>query len=146
MRIAVTGATGHVGANVVRELLARFFFIQDPDDGMQIGVGGGTKPLELRGVAYGVDSNLISGQRMRWTAIADTGYQMVLCEGSNFPGSGGGGGGFVIPKSCREATVEIGLAPNAVGRTVWAITLEAVDSQGVPVQESVSIEVIFATG
>lgn len=120
--------------------------ILEPDDGTRVFVGGGTKTIDLHALAQGVDGNQISGQRFRWTAIADTGHEIVLCEGSNFPGSGGTGGGFVIPKSCKETTAEIGLAPGAVGRTVWAITLTAVDNQGVPVQESVSVEVVFATG
>jgi hypothetical protein len=120
--------------------------IQLPPDGLRIGVSGGTKPVDLKGLAFGVDGNSIAGERFRWTALSDNGHKVTLCVGSNFPGSGGGGGGFAIIKSCREATVQLGLAPGAVGRTVWAITLEAVDLQGVSVQRSVLVEVVFATG
>jgi serine protease len=116
-----------------------------PAEGTVLHVSGGTGSVDLRGLARGVDGNVISGLRYRWSATSDNGHTVVLCVGSGFPGQGTGGG-FVITKDCAEVTVELGLAPGAVGRTVWALRFEAVDPQGVSVAAHRSLEVSFATG
>jgi hypothetical protein len=116
--------------------------ISKPLPGTRLTVSNNTQTVELQGSAKGVDGAPISGQRFQWTATSDNGHTIVLCTGSGFPGSGGGG--FGTPKSCATATVELGLAPGAVGRTVWALRLVAIDNQGVPVDAARDIEVVFA--
>ena len=119
--------------------------IIDPPGDISVGIGAGTTTIDLKGLAKGTDGDNISGRRFRWTATADTGFSFEICTGSNFPGTGGGGG-FVIPKDCKETSVQLGLAPGAVGRTVWSIKLEAVDSVGASAQAIRRIELTFATG
>jgi serine protease len=114
-----------------------------PVPGTTLNVGNNKQTVELQGNAFGVDGAAISGQRFRWTATSDNGQTITLCTGSGFPG---GGGGLGVATSCAQATVELGLASGAVGRTVWALRLEAVDNQGVPVTAVRDIEVVFATG
>lgn len=120
--------------------------IIEPNTDISTGIGNNTVEVDLRAIAKGVDGNTISGQRFKWTATADNGHQFTICTGSNFPGSGGGGGGLVIPVDCKETSAFFGLAPGAVGRTVWSVKVVAVDNQGVAVEDIRKIEVIFATG
>lgn len=116
-----------------------------PTSDVDAGVGGGTNGYDLQGLAKGVDGNTISGTRFKWTATADNGYAFDICIGSSFPGQGGGGG-FAVIKDCKTAHVDLGIAPGAVGRTKWTITLTAVDAKGVPVEAIRIIQLTFATG
>ncbi len=116
-----------------------------PNADMSVGIGANTINIELTGLAKGTDGSTISGRRFRWTATADTGYSFEICTGSNFPGTGGGGG-FAIVNDCKNTEVDLGLAPGAVGRTVWSVKMTAVDNSGVAVEAIRRIEVTFATG
>ncbi|MCB1247670.1 MAG: hypothetical protein KDB69_10415, partial [Acidimicrobiia bacterium] len=110
------------------------------------GIGTGTKGYALDGIARDLNGNSISGTRFKWTATADTGYSFDICVGSNVPGQGTGGG-IIVLKNCKGTHVDLGLAPGAVGRTIWTITLSAVvDAQGTTVEAVRSIELTFATG
>src|SRR5690606_16747228 len=93
-----------------------------PASDISEGIGAGTKRFELRGLARDLSGNNASGTRFKWTATADTGHSFDICVGSAVPGQGSGGG-FIVIKDCRETHVDLGLAPGAVGRTVWTITL-----------------------
>ncbi len=120
--------------------------IVEPPNDLDLGVGGNSVTVDLRVIAKGVDGNNIAGTRIKWTATADNGYSFDICTGTNFPGSGGGGGGFGILTDCKETEADFGLAPGAVGRTVWSVKATAVDNQGVEVEAIRRIEVTFATG
>ncbi len=116
-----------------------------PNSDVSEGIGNGTKGYDLKGFGKDLNGNVISGTRFNWTATADTGYSFDICVGSAVPGQGGGGGGFIILKDCKETHVDLGMAPGAVGRTIWTITL-TVDINGTPVEAVRAIELIFATG
>jgi hypothetical protein len=120
--------------------------IFEPPNDVSEGIGNGTRTYALRGFARGVDGNQIPGTRFKWTATADTGFAVEICVGSNFPGQGGSGGIIGTLTDCRETTVDLGIAPGAVGRTVWTVRMEAVDNRGVPVEAIRTIELTFATG
>ncbi len=120
--------------------------IIEPNTDISEGIGGGTKSYDLRGLAKDLNGNNVSGTRFKWTATADTGHSFDICVGSSVPGQGTGGG-VVILKDCRETSVDLGLAPGAVGRTIWTITLSVVvDAQGTTVNAVRSIELTFAIG
>jgi serine protease len=116
-----------------------------PPADISTGIGGGTTNYELRGLARGVDGNTIAGTRFKWTAEADNGYTIDICVGSSYPGQGSGGG-VAILIDCKNTSVDLGIAPGAVGRTIWTIRLNAVDSKGAPVEAIRTIELTFATG
>jgi serine protease len=103
----------------------------------------GLAKAQLVGRAFGVDGNPIAGERMRWTATNDQGETIVLCTGSSYPGSGTGGG-FIVHKDCGRELVDIPLSGPPF--TVWAVKLEAVDSAGVRVHDTVSVTVVLAVG
>ena len=120
--------------------------IIEPPTDISFGVGNTGKEVELRAFANGTDGNPVSGTRFKWTATADNGYSFDICTGSAFPGAGGGGGGFVILKDCKETSAVFGLAPGAVGRTKWSVRVFWVDSAGVEIDDVREIEVSFAIG
>jgi serine protease len=135
----------------VRELepgwVPPWVWIKRPLPNASFGVtpGSPTAALELEAQAFGTDGNPISGQRFRWTATNNHGDEITLCTGSSFPGAGGGGGGgfgFVTPNDCSSITVQIGLGSGGP-TTVWALTLEAVDINGVPVSRPTSLTVVL---
>jgi hypothetical protein len=118
--------------------------IMEPANDSSLGVSNNDVTVDLRGRARGVDGGLLSGTGFRWTATSDTGHVIEICTGSGVPGQGSGGG-FTIPVDCEETSVDLGLAPGAVGRTVWAVKLEAFYPQSsVPVEAIRHIEVTFA--
>ena len=122
-------------------------WIQSPQSGDTFYHQGGKPPptIHLEGKGSDTEDGVISGMRYRWTAISEQGTSKTLCVGSNFPGTGGGGG-FVAPKSCAEVDVQLGLDPKSVGSTTWAITLEVADSTGLISTDSVSVTVVFTVG
>ena len=123
-------------------------WIQSPQSGDTFYHQGGKPPptIHLKGKGSDTEDGVVSGMRYRWTAISEQGTKKTLCVGSNFPGTGGGGGGFVTPKSCAEADVQLGLDPKSVGSTTWAITLEVADSTGLISTDSVSVTVLYTVG
>jgi hypothetical protein len=117
-----------------------------PNDDISDGVGNNENTYQLQGLAKDFNGNTISGTRFKWVATADSGYSFDICVGSGVPGQGTGGG-IAILKDCKTTTVDLGLAPGAVGRTIWTITLSiVVDGQGTTVEDIRTIELTFATG
>ena len=117
--------------------------------------------LTLVGEGFDVEDGQLPGTQFRWRARADNGHEEVLCTGSNFtepepPAEFDPGliiappttqpGGFIFVWSCAEIDVELGLAPGAVGSTVWAIVLEVVDSDGQVATDVEELTVVFVTG
>lgn len=106
----------------------------------------------------------LAGTGFRWIARADNGVEEILCTGSLFqeleaPEDGGFNPGFVIQPpeqlklkplvivtDCASVDVELGLAPGAVGATVWTIVLEVSDSAGLVRQDFAKVTVAFVTG
>ncbi len=114
------------------------------------------------GEGFDTEDGELPGTQFRWTARADNGYEEVLCTGSNFtepeeptefdpgliiaPTTTTQPGGLILILSCAEVDVELGLAPGAVGSTVWAIVLEVQDSDGQVGTDVEDLTVVFVTG
>ncbi len=139
--------------------------ISSPSEGDAFGSGNGA-PVELTfaGSAHDPQDGFLSGTRFRWTASSDRGTEIELCRGSGFPedpfaedeSEGDIGGGLVAPtttgpptlgilRDCSTFTFELGLDPESIGATTWAVTLEAIDSAGLVGSFSISIEIFFVT-
>jgi serine protease len=127
--------------------------IHDPGIGDVYGVSGGHKAqVHLAGAAFDPQDGWLSGTRFRWTATSQAGTTIVLCEGSNL-GGGGGGQQFAIEKDCSDVDVELDVDPavadltdGLVDPTLWTITLTAYDSSGIDGQASVAVTVQVMVG
>lgn len=139
--------------------------ISSPKDGDAFGSGNGV-PVEVafEGSANDPQDGFLSGTRLRWTATSDRGSEIELCRGSSFPEDpfaeeepgGDIGGGLAAPtttgppvvgilRDCASFVFDLGLDPESVGSTTWAVTLEAIDSAGLVGSLSISIEIFFVT-
>lgn len=123
-------------------------------------------PVELTLTGFGTDGEdgVLSGTRFRWIARADNDHEEILCTGSAFneiepPDDGFDPGFKVTPPAgpspppvigiindCGTVDAELGLAPGAVGSTVWAIVLEVSDSDNQVGRDVGELEIVFVTG
>jgi serine protease len=98
---------------------------------------GGTAAVRLRATATDVQDGSIDGRRMRWTAEqGDT--RIVLCEGSDLST---GGGGIAVDQDCSDVTVQLEIPPESPWNSRWTITVEVVDSAGLPGRTSRAVTV-----
>jgi hypothetical protein len=125
--------------------------ITEPGPDTQLGTGGADVPIHLEGQGSDPQDGALSGTRMRWTARSQAGTELVLCEGSNVAGSGGGGAGpqLAVLEDCSDVDAMLGLDPAVAAQfginpMVWTVTLEVFDSADLVDEDTVSVTVEIA--
>lgn len=104
-----------------------------PVPGKEAGAGTDNKAaVRLTGYVLDTQGDELPGTRLRWTAESNNGTEVVLCAGSDTPGSGDGQPGKLGPGGlaqggvdCGDVEVELELEGQG---TTWTITLEAYDA------------------
>lgn len=98
--------------------------------------GGGPATVRLRGAATDQQDGALPGTSLRWIAEQDE-TRIVLCEGGDLADGG---------TDCSDVTVELPVPPGAPNNWRWMITLEAVDSYGLPGRDSHIVHVQAVQG
>lgn len=116
--------------------------MNQPTAGTSHGLESGTVPVRLVATASDAQDGTLDGTRMRW--IAEQGdTRLVLCEGSELSS---GDGDIATFRDCSDTTVQMTLPPEAPLNNRWTITVEAIDSAGLPGRATRSIEIYAAVG
>lgn len=114
-----------------------------PVPGESHGVDSGTVPVHLQASATDTQDGVIDGTQMRWTAEqGDT--RIVLCEGSDL--AAGSNGGIAVITDCSDVTVQMSVPPEAPHNNRWTITVEAIDSAGLPGRVTRVVEIHASVG
>ena len=116
--------------------------MHSPELGEAHGVEGGTVPIRLHASASDVQDGVLDGTRMRW--VAEQGEtRIVLCEGSDLAE---GDGGIATITDCSDVTVQMPIPPLAPDNNRWIVTVEAIDSAGLPGRVTRTLEIHAAVG
>lgn len=116
--------------------------MHSPTVGESHGIHTEDATLQLRATASDVQDGALDGKQMRW--IAEQGdTRIVLCEGSDLAE---GNGGIAVINDCGDVSVQLGLPPEAPANNKWTITVEAIDSAGLPGRVTRVVEIHAAVG
>ncbi len=108
-----------------------------PEHDDEYATGGGPASVRLVGTAQDAQDGVLPGTSMRW--VAEQGEtRIVLCEGSDLVESGDG---FGVHTDCSDVTVDLPVPPEAPDNWRWLITLEAIDSYGLPGRDGHAVHV-----
>ncbi|MDJ0770848.1 MAG: S8 family serine peptidase [Ilumatobacter sp.] len=103
----------------------------------EIGSGAAVASVHLQASATDAEDGAIAGTRMRW--VAEQGEtRIVLCEGSEL---NEGGGGIAVVQDCSDVMVQLPSPPEAPTNPKWTLTVEVVDSAGLPGRLSRTVSV-----
>jgi len=100
--------------------------------------------LTLAGSGTDKEDGSIPGTRYHWTASSEFGTK-VLCTGSAVPGKGNNNEKLQTIKDCSTFTAELTLEGAENPETVWSISLQVYDGAGTPGEDTVTVNVVFAT-
>lgn len=116
--------------------------MHSPEVGEAHGVEGGTVPIRLHASASDSQDGVLDGTRMRW--IAEQGHtRIVLCEGNDLAE---GDGGLATITDCSDVTVQMSIPPLAPDNNRWIVTVEAIDSAGLPGRVTRTLEIHAVAG